>query len=146
MREISTPLSLKVQRGGERDGGHGPELPTRVLVVDDEADSRKVLRTYLEIHGFDVEEAEDGYEAVEKALDERPDLVIMDMAMPLVDGVNSARTMREHEALRDIPIIGLTAFGSFYRPRAMDAGCTDVIAKPVDFGRLQPVLSKHLEN
>ena len=66
----------------------------KILVVDDEVDSRKMLKAYFEIHGYDVAEAEDGYEAVEKALKVRPDLVIMDMAMPLVDGVNSTRTMR----------------------------------------------------
>jgi CheY-like chemotaxis protein len=118
----------------------------RILIVDDEPDSRKMLTAYFQIHGFDVAEAEDGYEAVEKALEQTPDLVIMDMAMPLVDGVNSARTMRQHEQLRDVPIIALTAFGSFYDPRAIEAGCNEVVPKPVDFKRLQPVLSKHLGN
>ena len=121
-------------------------MSKRILVVDDEADSRKILKTYFEIHGFDVAEAEDGYEAVEKALERPPDLVIMDMAMPLVDGVNSARTMRQHDELREVPIIALTAFGSFYKPRAIEAGCNEVVPKPVDFGRLRPVLSKHLGN
>ena len=116
----------------------------RILVVDDDADSRVVLRAYLEIRGYDVAEAEDGYEAVEKALEEPPDLVIMDMAMPLVDGVNSARTMRLHDELRGVPIVALTGFGSFYRPRAIAAGCDDVVAKPVDFDRLRPVIARHL--
>ena len=124
----------------------GDLMGKRILVVDDEADSRKMLKTYFEIHGFDVAEAEDGYEAVEKALERTPDLVIMDMAMPLVDGVNSARTMRLHEELREVPIIALTAFGSFYKPRAIAAGCNEVVSKPVDFGRLRPVLSKHLSH
>ena len=118
----------------------------KILVVDDEVDSRKMLKTYFEVHGFDVAEAEDGYEAVERALEVRPDLVIMDMAMPLVDGVNSTRTMRLHDELRETPIIALTAFGSFYKPRAMDAGCNEVVSKPVDFGQLRPVVAKHLEH
>ncbi len=88
--------------------------------------------------------AEDGYEAVKKALNEPPDLVIMDMAMPLVDGVNSTRAMRQHDELRKTPIIALTGFGSFYRPRAFDAGCTEVLSKPVDFLDLGSVISKHL--
>lgn len=115
-----------------------------ILVVDDERDSRDVLRTYLESSGFNVRVAEDGYEALEKALDECPDLVIMDMAMPLVDGINSTRAMREHEHLRKTPIIGLTAFGSFYSPRAFDAGCTEVLTKPVDFVHLDSAVAKHL--
>lgn len=116
----------------------------RILVVDDEADSRKMLRTYLEVHGYDVAEAEDGHEAVERALECPPDLVIMDMAMPLVDGVNSARAMRQHDSLRTVPIVALTGFGRFYAPRALDAGCNDVVSKPVDFARLQPVVQRHI--
>jgi two-component system cell cycle response regulator DivK len=115
-----------------------------ILVVDDDRDSRDALRTYLETSGFDVCIAEDGYEAVQKALDEHPDLVIMDMAMPLVDGINSTRTMRLHDELRKTPIIALTGFGSFYRPRAFDAGCTEVLSKPIDFLSLGPIVKKHL--
>ena len=115
-----------------------------ILVVDDERDSRDVLKTYLETNGFNVCLAEDGYEALEKALDQVPDLVIMDMAMPLVDGVNSTRAMREHDQLRQTPIIALTAFGSFYRPRALDAGCTEVLTKPVDLLHLDTIVTKHL--
>jgi two-component system cell cycle response regulator DivK len=116
----------------------------KILVVDDENDSREVLKTFLEITGYSVVEAADGYEAVEKALDEHPDLIIMDMAMPLVDGVNSTRTMRRHEELRDVPILGVTGFGSFYKPRAMDAGCTEVLHKPLDFRQLEPVVDHYL--
>jgi len=115
-----------------------------ILVVDDEFDSRDMLKTYLETSGFDVREAEDGHEAVEKALCEQPDLVIMDMAMPLVDGVNSTLAMREHDELRKTPIIALTGFGSFYRPRAFDAGCTEVLSKPIDLPDLDSVLTRYL--
>ena len=121
-------------------------MSKKILVVDDEIDSRKILRAYFETSGFDVSEAEDGYEAVEKALDEHPDLVIMDMAMPLVDGVNSARTMRQHDSLRSVPIIALTGFGSFYEPRALDAGCTEVLTKPIDFRTLEPLVGRHLHS
>lgn len=117
-----------------------------VLVVDDENDSREMLKTYFESRGFDVCEAEDGYEAVEKALEHHPDLVVMDMAMPLVDGVNSTRAMRQHEDLQDIPIIALTAFGSFYESRAREAGCNDFVLKPVDFQNFEPVVDKHLDH
>ena len=123
---------------------NAPSKNKLVLVVDDEQDSRDVLKTYLRTTGFDVCEAEDGYEAVEKALNERPDLVIMDMAMPLVDGVNSTRAMREHEQLQETPIVAVTGFGSFYRPRAFDAGCTEILFKPIDLLHLDSVLTKHL--
>ena len=123
---------------------NGGYMNKMILVVDDERDSRNVLKTYLETSGFDVCLAEDGYEAVEKALEEHPDLVIMDMAMPLVDGINSTRTMRQHDELKRTPIIALTGFGKFYRPRAFDAGCTDVLSKPIDFQSLDSVVAKHL--
>ena len=116
----------------------------RILVVDDEADSREMLATYFQLEGFDVAEAADGYEAVERALAEPPDLVVMDMAMPVLDGLDSTRAMRLHDPLRRVPIIALTAFGSFYRPRALAAGCDELLAKPVDFDRLRPVVARHL--
>ncbi|HVF29326.1 MAG TPA: response regulator [Pyrinomonadaceae bacterium] len=115
----------------------------KILIVDDEPDSRKLLKTFLEMRGYDVLEATDGYDAVEKAVEEHPDMVIMDMAMPMMDGVNSARTMRLHDELRDMPIVGLTAFGDFYEPRAFAAGCTHVLHKPVDFRLLEPVVSRY---
>ena len=117
----------------------------RILVVDDESDSRELLKAFLEGDGYKVSEAEDGYEAVEKAVEEHPDLILMDMAMPLMDGINSARTMRQHEDLSRVPIVALTAFGSFYEPRAKAAGCTDILFKPIDFEKLGPVVSRHLK-
>jgi DNA-binding response OmpR family regulator len=115
-----------------------------VLVVDDDLDARTILRVFLMAEGFYVIEATDGYDAVEKALKHSPDLVIMDMAMPLMDGVNSIRTIRQHDSLQGIPILGLTAFTDFYTWRAMEAGCTVVLHKPVDFGRLKPAVNKYL--
>ena len=119
-------------------------MSKKILVVDDEPDSRGMLRMYFEIRGFEVAEAEDGYQAVERALRLRPDLVVMDMAMPLVDGINSATAMRQHDELHAIPIVALTGFGDFYRPRALEAGCNEVVAKPVDFERLHLAVVKHL--
>ena len=116
----------------------------RILVVDDDPDSRVMLRTYFEADGFDVSLAEDGHDAVEKALQVHPDLILMDMAMPLVDGVNSIRAMRQHDELSTTPIIGLTGFAQFYRPRALDAGCNAVLPKPVDFRTLSPLIQHHL--
>jgi CheY-like chemotaxis protein len=116
----------------------------KILVVDDESDSRRMMRTFLEAIGHEVIEAEDGYEAVEVALAEKPDLIIMDMLMPLVDGINSTRTMRMHPELIAVPIIALTAFGSFYNSRAYDAGCTEILYKPIDLDKLEPVVTQYV--
>ncbi len=102
------------------------------------------MRILLEHNGFSVIEAEDGYEAVEKAVRERPDLVLMDLAMPVLDGLNSTRAIRQHEELADLPIVALTAYGDFYDSRARDAGCTDVLQKPIDFSRLKPLVQQYL--
>jgi CheY-like chemotaxis protein len=116
----------------------------KVLVAEDETDLRKMMKILLEIHGFDVIEAADGYEAVEKALGECPDLILMDMAMPVMGGLDSARTIRLHDELEDIPIVAVTAHGDFYDQRARDAGCTDVLHKPLDFGKLKPMVERYI--
>src|SRR5215204_4587873 len=82
-----------------------------VLVAEDETDLRKMMKILLELHGFDVIEAADGYEAVEKAIDRAPNLILMDMAMPVMSGLDSARTIRLHGELDDVPIIAVTGYG-----------------------------------
>src|SRR5688572_11686842 len=101
-----------------------------------------MMKILLEIHGYVVIEAADGYEAVEKAVNEAPDLILMDMAMPMMSGVDSTRTIRLHERLRGIPIIAVTAYGDFYHKRAIDAGCNDLLRKPLDFGQLKPIVEQ----
>lgn len=115
----------------------------KILVVEDQADIRMMMKILLEFHGFDVMEAADGYEAVEKALEVTPDLILMDIAMPVMDGLDSSRTIRMHEALRGVPIVAVTAFGEFYADRAHEAGCTDILQKPIDFARLKPLVEQY---
>ena len=115
----------------------------QVLLVEDETDLRKMMKILLEIHGYDVIEAADGYEAVEKAVEEEPDLILMDLAMPVMDGIDSARTIRLHEGLKRVPIVAVTAFGDFYSERARTAGCTDVLQKPLDFAQLKPIVERY---
>ena len=117
----------------------------RVLLAEDETDLRKMMKILLEIHGFDVIEAADGYEAVEKAVDELPDLILMDMAMPVLGGLDSTRAIRLHQELNDIPIVAVTAYGDFYADRARQAGCTDVVQKPLDFGKLKPLVESYMQ-
>jgi CheY-like chemotaxis protein len=118
-------------------------MSKKVLVVEDHTDIRRMMKIMLELQGFDVAEASDGYEAVEKALDEPPDVILMDMAMPVLDGVYSTRALRQHEEFERIPIIALTAYGEFYDERARAAGCTDVLQKPIDFSALKPLVQHY---
>ena len=120
------------------------DVNKRVLLAEDETDLRKMMKILLELQGYDVIEAADGYEAVEKAVEEEPDLILMDIAMPVMDGIDSTRTIRMHEELNEIPIVAVTAYGDFYSERARNAGCTDVIQKPIDFGQLKPMIERYM--
>jgi CheY-like chemotaxis protein len=122
------------------------EMRKRVLLAEDEADLRKMMKILLEIQGYDVIEASDGYEAVEKAVEEAPDLILMDIAMPVMDGIDSARTIRRHKELNGVPIVAVTAYGEFYSQRARKAGCADVLQKPIDFAQLKPIVERYLNN
>jgi two-component system, cell cycle response regulator DivK len=120
------------------------DVNKKVLLAEDETDLRKMMKILLELHGYDVIEAADGYEAVEKALEGGPDLILMDIAMPVMDGIDSARTIRRHDDLKKIPIVAVTAYGDFYDQRARKAGCTDVLQKPLDFAQLKPLVERYL--
>jgi CheY-like chemotaxis protein len=116
----------------------------RVLVAEDYEDIRGMMKAFLEHGGFEVLEAADGYEAVQKALDDRPDLILMDIAMPIMDGIQATTAIRQHDDLAEVPIVAVTAYADFYYDRALDVGCNDVIQKPVDFARLKPVVQSYV--
>lgn len=109
--------------------GEGGKSPT-VLVVDDSADIREVLRFLLEKGGYRVVEAADGQEAVEAARRECPALVLMDLGLPVMDGVSAMRAIREAEALCDVPVIVLSGFDHEHREAAVAAGCSAFLQSP----------------
>lgn len=116
-----------------------------ILVVDDYADTRRVVRWMLERQGYKVVEAEGGAEAVEVAARERPALVLMDLSMPQTDGFDATRSIRESEGLSGVPVIAMTAHDRLqFRDRAEDAGFDYYITKPIDFQRLAVLVEKLL--
>jgi two-component system cell cycle response regulator DivK len=120
-------------------------ISKRVLLVDDFEDSRFSLSKLLEIEGFEVMEAGNGAEAIDMAISAKPDLILMDLSLPVVDGLSATKQIRQHEALNSVPIIALSAHDvSEFQAKAKDAGCTDYITKPVDFSALMTMLSKSL--
>lgn len=122
-------------------GGHKPT----VLVVDDNADTRVVVRWMLESWGCRVLEASDGREAFEAVVESRPDLVVMDLSMPRVDGYDATRSIRGHEEFARLPIIAVTAFDrADARDGAQAAGCDYYLSKPIDFYRLQALIERLL--
>jgi CheY-like chemotaxis protein len=116
-----------------------------ILVVEDFSDSRELLRFLLESEGYRVLEAADGLDAVATAQRARPDAILMDISLPLMDGCQATSRIRE-SGLREIPIIACTAHASSdWRNKASLAGCSDFLTKPLEFRRLLAILSHYLQ-
>lgn len=110
---------------------------TKILLVEDHEELWDFLSRRLKRRGFDVVLAHDGQQGVDKARAERPDVVLLDMNLPVMDGWTAARTLRADPATARVPIIALTAHAmAGDRERAVEAGCDDYHPKPVDFARL----------
>lgn len=108
----------------------GNRSPT-ILIAEDHLDSRDAMRALLEAFGFHVIVAVDGRQAVEVALAEAPDLILMDIMMPEMDGFEATRRLRQHQSTAGIPIIAVTAMEGAQR-LALQAGANDYVRKPID--------------
>ena len=112
-------------------------MKNKVLVVDDDESNRYMLSRRLEFRGYLVVMATDGREAVERARTEAPCLILMDVTLPVLDGLAATRELKSVPELKGIPIIALTAHaGPEDRDRAREAGCDDYDTKPIEFPRL----------
>lgn len=117
----------------------------KVLIVDDNKDNRIVLSRMLSYGGFSAISASNGFEALTTAKEEKPDLVLMDLAMPEMDGWTATAKMKEEEDLEDIPIIVVTGHVTGDEIlRARQAGCRDLVSKPIDYHVLIDKLRHHL--
>lgn len=124
-------VSARDQSASSRGAGVAPDKP-RILVVDDLEDNRELYAAYLEIAGFDVEKAIDGRDALDRVAVRAPDLVVMDLAMPRLDGWDATRLLKADPQTRDIPVLVLTAYVSEEDlQRARAAGADDVATKPM---------------
>jgi CheY-like chemotaxis protein len=106
-----------------------------ILIAEDHLDSRDALRALLEAFGYNVLEAANGRQAVEIALMHDPDLILMDIMMPELDGFEATRQLRRHQATHATPIIAVTAMEGAHQ-LAIQAGANDYVRKPVDIRRL----------
>jgi len=110
----------------------------KILLVDDDESNRDMLSRRLEHRGYQVVTAVDGREALERARAEAPRLILMDVTLPVLDGLAATRELKSRPDLRDIPVIALTAHaGPEDRDRAREAGCDDYDTKPIEFTRLE---------
>ncbi len=109
-----------------------PDARPLVLVVDDDRDCRSMYATFLRTAGYDVEEAHNGNQALSKALEQTPSVVVTDLALPGLDGYQLTRKLRQREATEHVPIIAITGYGGFMEDtsRALNAGCDTVLTKP----------------
>ncbi len=116
-----------------------------ILVVDDFEDSRFSLCRLLEFSGHSVLEATDGRQAIDLAVGSQPDLVLMDVSLPDVDGITATAEIRARGGIRQMPIVALSAHDTeSYQRRALDAGCQAYMTKPVDFGELEALIDEML--
>ena len=117
------------------------EVRRTVLVVDDFDDTRLLLRTWLERRGFRVVEADNGVDAVARAESDTPDLIIMDVQMPKLDGLAATRQIRQVKELDSVPIVAVSAYGADqFREQALAAGCDEYVSTPFEPAALEGII------
>lgn len=116
-------------------------LQPTILIVDDFDDTRLLLRTWLQKKGFRIIEAEDGNQAVSQAESQRPDLIIMDVEMPELDGLSATRKIRLLPGFQTLPIVAVSAYGADqFRNEALAAGCNDYVSTPFEPDELEKLI------
>ena len=119
---------------------------TKILYVEDNPDNVYMLTRRLKKKGFELIIAGDGQEGIDKAIKENPDLILMDLSLPTMDGWTATAKIKEIEQVKDIPIIALSAHAMpEHRDRALKAGCSDYDTKPVDIKRLLSKIGQYIE-
>jgi two-component system cell cycle response regulator DivK len=117
----------------------------RILIVEDQEDNRAILRDVLSREGYQLIEAVDGREGVEIALRERPDLILMDIQLPVIDGYEATRRIKGHPDLKSIPVIAVTSYAlSGDETKARAAGCDGYVTKPFSPRQIVGKVREHL--
>lgn len=122
------------------------DFSRKILVVDDNQDSLELVVKILKNRGYQMIEAVDGEEALEKAIAENPDLILMDISIPKIDGYEVTRRLKSQIKFKDTPIIALTAHAmKGDREKALEAGCEGYISKPIDIHELPDQIKSYLK-
>jgi two-component system, cell cycle response regulator DivK len=143
-RRSPTNRWLTARRVIDSDFGDRNQKARSILIAEDNPDSRDALRALLEAYGFHVLEAENGQEAVRRGIEQKPDLILMDIMMPTMDGLQATRTLRGSPAFRQVPILALTAMAGS-RDLAIQAGCDDYLSKPIDIANFMTKIRRWLD-
>jgi two-component system cell cycle response regulator DivK len=123
----------------------GKDEEVTVLLVEDTEDNRYMMRRLLEMSGYRVVEATNGEEAVKLAEAEMPGLILMDLSLPVIDGLAATRLIRNLPKLQETPIIAVSAHDtSDFLSEALQAGCNSYITKPIDFNELEQLIVREL--
>jgi len=118
----------------------------KVLLVEDTEDNRQMMRRLLEMSGYRVVEAINGVEAVKLASEEKPRIILMDLSLPLIDGLTATRRIRSLPGLSKVPIIAVSAHDTAdFHSEALAAGCNAYITKPIDYLELEEVVNRLLQ-
>ena len=116
-----------------------------ILVVDDSADNVAMISLTLQQQGYRVVTANNGEDAITVATNTLPNLILMDINLPTLDGLGATRRIRQTEGLRDVPIVAITAFGTEgFQRAAYDAGLSGYLTKPIDFDRMHQLIARLL--
>ena len=122
-------------------------MSKRILVVEDQEDNRKIIRDMLSATDYEITEVVNGEEALAAVAKQRPDLILMDIQLPVMDGYEAARRIKADPALRSIPIIAITSYAlSGEDQKARAAGCDEYIAKPYSPRLLLGKIRQHLSD
>jgi CheY-like chemotaxis protein len=146
-RSLTTPLSPKQRYSLAETSrkGRGATMTKRILVVEDRDDSRAILVTILRrLCGYETIEAANGTEAIEKAASEEPDLILMDLDLPDISGIDAARAIKGNPKIAHIPIIAQTAWSSRqWKNKVLKIGMADYLEKPVSIELMKAIIEKY---
>jgi len=122
-------------------------LTPTIMIVEDYDDTRLLLKEAMELLGYSVLEACNGQEAVEIADRERPDLILMDLDLPILDGIAATQKIRQQEHMGHVPIVAVTAFPLAYsHVKAFAKGCNEYMSKPIDISELARLVNRYLSD
>lgn len=121
-------------------------MSRKILIIEDNEVDRRLIRDILQYHGFEVIEASDGKEGIDMAIKQRPDLILLDMQLPVMDGFEVLRVIRNNQDLNNIRIITVTSMAmTGDRETILKAGADDYISKPVDTRELPKIIKRVLD-
>jgi two-component system cell cycle response regulator DivK len=137
-------ISESVMDRGSYAVNHKPDAAT-VLLVEDTEDNRQMMRRLLEMSGFRVVEAINGKEAIKAAFEVRPQIILMDLSLPFIDGLAATRQIRGLPELKGVPIVAVSAHDTAdFHSEALDAGCDAYVTKPIDYPELEDLVNRLL--